>query len=102
MELDNKTSYLLLFTALLLVRSGRASPATALRVMPLSGRSRRLAELIATGRRNPPYARPEQVEQNAQEQANGAGENRPMASERGDLVQPHFGNQYVSAPGVAA
>ena len=102
MELDNKASYLLLFTALLLVRSGRASPATALRVVPLSGRSRRLAELIATGRRNPPYEMPEQFEQNAQEQANGAGENRLIARERGNLMHPRFGSQHVSGPGVAA
>ncbi|HWP84624.1 MAG TPA: hypothetical protein VNN17_05505 [Terriglobia bacterium] len=46
MLLEEKKSHLMLFGALLLKRSGKASLAQALRIAPLTNRTRRLANLL--------------------------------------------------------
>jgi hypothetical protein len=54
MLLDEKKSHLMLFGALLLKRTGKASMAQALQIAPLTSRTRRLANLLAAANSSMP------------------------------------------------
>ncbi|MBI3933424.1 MAG: hypothetical protein HY316_01950 [Acidobacteria bacterium] len=99
MELNDKTSYLMLFSALLLARSRQASLAKALSLAPLSRRTRPLADLLGAGRRAAPDSGSKTVPAEAQELADAAsGTWQPFGLEEGD-VHPTLGSQHVSGSG---
>jgi hypothetical protein len=101
MDPDDKIANLILFSALLLVRTGKASADSALRRTPLSGRARRLAELIATVRRNQPHESPQHLQMEAQNQSTDGEKNPQSASTQLKEVHPRFGSLHIAAAGAA-
>jgi len=100
MELHEKSSYLVLFSALLPLRSGNATLAKALRDAPLSGRARGLADQLSTDLPNYPEELPKTVPEKIQNLVNSATNDWRPCNPPESRVHPGLGSQHISQPGA--
>ena len=102
MEFNDKTSQWMLFGALMLTRSGKRSLPDALRNVPLTGRTRTLANRMVARRESLPDPLPETAPAGVSDLVNGATENWLPFEPPSSRVHPDFGSLHVSMPGAVS